>query len=619
MATIIAKNQTGGALAVAELPIPDQEIPASGQVTLTDYAAVTEIQDSAEITAYITSGDVILNDGSNDLTQAESLNIASTYMQMSSVYVEYYGAVAYSVTTSASTLVLDTTRQSNSLFVLAGDQVTVQAGGGGDYLVRYDCTSDESGTGGQGMDVWLEIDGVEVTASRSKLEHYTTMTDNTGGRSMLLTLADAEVLRLRGQLTGGTGALDCMAGGINLVITTVGADGAAGPTGATGAGSSVIVQDGGATVSGGPHGTLNFIGLSCTDAGGGTADINQNAAVYVDYYDSGTTAVGSSATTLGLDTERQSNALFVLASDEVTVQATGAGDYLVTYAVTFGEADSSNRVTETWLELNGSEVPATRGEVIHWDEHGLTGDGTCGRSAILTLAASDTLRVRGEVTTGSSGYDTATGGVGLIIAAIGSNGPAGPAGPTGSGSNIIVEDEGSIVSGGPHSNLDFVGAGVTVTDAGSGVATITIPGGGSANISQYRRTTNQTITTTSAAITLDVTDFEDSNYTRSGANITINTAGVYKISYTVFFRTGGNFRRTVSAWVENNSTPIVPSVSADYARNNTDDECSAGATFMVELAASDVLTLVADSVGTNGSAIGEGDKMWICLEFLRAP
>ena len=133
MATIIAKNQTGGALAVAELPIPDQEIPASGQVTLTDYATVTEIQDSAEIVAYINSGDVLLNDGSNDLTQAESLNIASTYLQMSSVYVEYYGAGADSVTTSASTLVLDTTRQSNSLFVLAGNQITVQTGGGGDY------------------------------------------------------------------------------------------------------------------------------------------------------------------------------------------------------------------------------------------------------------------------------------------------------------------------------------------------------------------------------------------------------------------------------------------------------------------------------------------------------
>lgn len=41
---------------------------------------------------------------------------------------------------------------------------------------------------------------------------------------------------------------------------------------------------------------------------------------------------------------------------------------------------------------------------------------------------------------------------------------------------ITLEDEGVAVAGAPHSTLDFVGAGVTVTNAGSGEATITIPG-----------------------------------------------------------------------------------------------------------------------------------------------
>jgi hypothetical protein len=46
------------------------------------------------------------------------------------------------------------------------------------------------------------------------------------------------------------------------------------------------------------------------------------------------------------------------------------------------------------------------------------------------------------------------------------------------GGTIIIEDEGSTVTGGPFSTLDFVGAGVTATDGGGGTATITIPGGG---------------------------------------------------------------------------------------------------------------------------------------------
>lgn len=194
-------------------------------------------------------------------------------------------------------------------------------------------------------------------------------------------------------------------------------------------------------------------------------------AVYGDYYDSGTTTVGTSATKLTLDVERQSDALFSLASDEITVQAGGAGDYLVTYAVTFGDGDSLNRVTETWLELNGAEVDATRGEVIHWDEHGITGDGTCGRTAILTLATSDVLNVQAQVTTGSAGYTTATGGVGLTLSSIGGNGAAGPQGPAGAGSTVNVEDSGTPLAGTPHSSLNF--SGFTVADAGGGVADIT--------------------------------------------------------------------------------------------------------------------------------------------------
>lgn len=47
---------------------------------------------------------------------------------------------------------------------------------------------------------------------------------------------------------------------------------------------------------------------------------------------------------------------------------------------------------------------------------------------------------------------------------------------------VSLEDEGTPVTGTPHTTLDFVGAGVTVTNAGSGEATITIPGGAGGQI-----------------------------------------------------------------------------------------------------------------------------------------
>jgi len=48
----------------------------------------------------------------------------------------------------------------------------------------------------------------------------------------------------------------------------------------------------------------------------------------------------------------------------------------------------------------------------------------------------------------------------------------------GGGGSIIVQEEGGVVPGGPHTTLNFTGAGATASNAGSGVATINIPGGG---------------------------------------------------------------------------------------------------------------------------------------------
>jgi hypothetical protein len=50
----------------------------------------------------------------------------------------------------------------------------------------------------------------------------------------------------------------------------------------------------------------------------------------------------------------------------------------------------------------------------------------------------------------------------------------------GGGGAPTIQDEGTPLAGAPHSTLDFVGAGVTATDGGSGKALITIPGGGGA-------------------------------------------------------------------------------------------------------------------------------------------
>jgi len=52
-------------------------------------------------------------------------------------------------------------------------------------------------------------------------------------------------------------------------------------------------------------------------------------------------------------------------------------------------------------------------------------------------------------------------------------------------SALDVKDESVAVPNTPHVSLNFTGAGVTVSDAGGGIADVTIPGGGGANDLQH--------------------------------------------------------------------------------------------------------------------------------------
>lgn len=629
MSVIIAQNQTGGALTLNELPIPNNQIPASSNVTLTDYATISEIQNDDELLALIVAGSVLLNVAGITLTQAESQAAASPVIQSPTVYADYYDAGTTSVGTTALTLGLDTARQANAAFVLAADEITVQATGAGTYLLRYDVTTNETSTGGQGLDIWLENNASEVAASRIKTEHYTSNTNNTAGRTMVLTVAASDVLRLRAQLTAGAGTITTLVGGVTFTICAIGSQGNPGPQGPTGAGSSVNVESSGSSI-GSPFDTINFIGLSASDAGSGTADIEFVATgAFANYYNNAAyTGITTSVSTLPFPDTRISNAAFTIDGSGEQVTINTAGTYRVDFGCSPDESSGNDITTDMWLELDRgagfAEVPGTRARFFHDNN---TEEGGNSGFAIIAMEVTDIFRIRAQVVGGSDQLDTLANSLRLSIQSVGANGaagatgPQGPQGPTGSGSDIIVEDEGSNIPNTPHSNLNFVGAGVTATDGGSGVATITIPGGSAgANIAQYRRTWDLTINTSATTIAFNATDFEDSNYTIAALTglITINTSGVYKISYSVYFDTNVSARRTVDAWVENNSVEIVPSRAASYARNATDDTSSTGATFMADLTATDVIRLRAQSTGTNGTALGKGNRMWICLEFMRA-
>jgi len=64
----------------------------------------------------------------------------------------------------------------------------------------------------------------------------------------------------------------------------------------------------------------------------------------------------------------------------------------------------------------------------------------------------------------------------------GADGADGADGTPGSGSTILIKDEGANIANTPHSAINFIGSGVTATDAGGGITDITITTSGITDI-----------------------------------------------------------------------------------------------------------------------------------------
>lgn len=71
MPVVIAKNQTGSDIDLERLGL---RVPASpGQITLTEFASYTECTEDDTLEAAVSSGDIVINDGTSDLSVAEGL------------------------------------------------------------------------------------------------------------------------------------------------------------------------------------------------------------------------------------------------------------------------------------------------------------------------------------------------------------------------------------------------------------------------------------------------------------------------------------------------------------------------------------------------------------------
>lgn len=204
---------------------------------------------------------------------------------------------------------------------------------------------------------------------------------------------------------------------------------------------------------------------------------------------------------------------------------------------------------------------------------------------------------------------------------IGPQGPQGEQGIPGTpGDNIIIKKDNVDILASVTS-LNFVGQFLVTSSAGS-QANIALQhnvqifqakdGNGGTDI-------NLAVPT---PIPFNIEDFKDSAYTHENSTnpsrVYINTKGVYRITYNVCAANIGNSRTTPQCQLRlNGSTFIYPSQSYGYARNTTDKNVSCGTSVLRQLNVGDYIEVTSNQIGSGGVCASIANESFISFELIR--
>lgn len=170
-------------------------------------------------------------------------------------------------------------------------------------------------------------------------------------------------------------------------------------------------------------------------------------------------------------------------------------------------------------------------------------------------------------------------------------GTQGPQGIPGTGSTIILEDEGSTVAGGPHNTLNFVGDGVNVVNAGSGEATINIPGfEGKRIFHHHNGSTTQALTSSFVtALFNSAVRTDGAAYTYASGQVTVTQTGWYEVSYDISAESTNGDRSTLEAVLQRNATNVPGTFAYSYHRTTGEGDDTASCTSIVNITANDIM------------------------------
>lgn len=127
-------------------------------------------------------------------------------------------------------------------------------------------------------------------------------------------------------------------------------------------------------------------------------------------YDSSGNQNFTGTTTININATRIADSIYTLNSDQVSVDADGT--YEVEGRVTLKSSGGNRTQADSWLELNSTEIPGTRGtQYLRQNAYGATAS----LKAIIDLTSGDVLRLRAQRVTGSGTLRVVANASSLII------------------------------------------------------------------------------------------------------------------------------------------------------------------------------------------------------------
>jgi hypothetical protein len=277
--------------------------------------------------------------------------------------------------------------------------------------------------------------------SRNSSQDKTTAT-----ATAVLDLVEGDKVKLQAQNNSGGGTLFGLQNGSSLQIFTT--KGQTGPQGSTG--------------PQGPAGADGTDGTDGENAGGPLAAVQARRTTTL-------SNVPTTWTDLTFDTTDLENDDTVIEHDDtnrdrILIKETGIYKLEVRFSVD-DEAQCRIRVNDSTVIPGSTQQTGDPNDVNDIISMMAT-------TVVASLSAND--YVTAQVQAATTAENIQADAVFLVHKMDGARGADGPPGPAGSGSTINLKDEGSSVTNTPHSILNFTGNAVTVSDSGSGEATINV-------------------------------------------------------------------------------------------------------------------------------------------------